>query len=112
VYAGTKLRDKQTFGEEDYLVGYECDGALCIKEDDDNYSPTHRDGTPRDFQVLGCCDVSTFDWSLGAQFATMGVREGGGGGIVFTAATTNWARTLEKNEEVARITMNVLKKLA
>ncbi|GII21685.1 N,N-dimethylformamidase beta subunit family domain-containing protein [Planosporangium mesophilum] len=117
VYEGTGLRDGDTFGDrpDEYLVGYECDGAhfdrgrlrrgLPVR-------PTGDDGTPEDFTILGVGDVSGSGWGRGNRAATMGLH--GGNGTVFTAATTDWARLLGSGRSpvVEQITRNVVERLA
>ncbi|MGC9665763.1 N,N-dimethylformamidase beta subunit family domain-containing protein [Planosporangium sp. 12N6] len=116
VYEGTGLRDGNTFGDrpDEYLVGYECDGAhfdrgrlargLPIR-------PTGDDGTPAGFTILGVGDLAVSGWGLGNAAATMGLHTDHG--TVFTAATTDWARVLGSGRSpvVERITRNVLDRL-
>lgn len=117
VFAGTGLRDGETFGDgpDQHLVGYECDGA----EFDTNrlkhglpVLPTGRDGTPTDFTILGVSDVSRGGWGLGNMAATMGVHSPNG--TVFTASTTDWARVVASGRSpvVEQITRNVIDRLA
>ncbi|HEV7897564.1 MAG TPA: N,N-dimethylformamidase beta subunit family domain-containing protein [Planosporangium sp.] len=117
VYEGTGLRDGDSFGDrpDEYLIGYECDGAhfdrgrlrrgLAVR-------PTGDDGTPESFTILGVGDVSGSGWGRGNMAATMGLHTGNG--TVFTAATTDWARLLGNGSSpvVERITRNVLDRLA
>lgn len=117
VYAGTGLRDGDCFGDrpDEYLVGYECDGANF-----DRYrlaralpvQPTGEDGTPDSFTILGVGDLAASGWGRGNRAATMGAYTAGG--TVFTAATTDWARLLRdgRSPVVDRITHNVLHRLA
>jgi hypothetical protein len=116
VYEGTGLRDGDRFGDrpEEYLIGYECDGAhfdrgrlargLPVR-------PTGDDGTPEGFTILGVGDVSGSGWGRGNQAATMGVLTASG--TVFTAATTDWSRLLARGAPAAveRITRNVVDRL-
>lgn len=116
VYAGTGLGDGAVFGDrpDEYLVGYECDGAHFDRSRlvrDLPVRPTGDDGTPPGFTILGIGDASTSGWGLGNRAATMGVH-GGRGGTVFTAATTDWPRVLAGGSPaVERITRNVLDRL-
>jgi hypothetical protein len=117
VYEGTGLRDGDRFGDrpDEYLIGYECDGAhfdrgrlargLPVR-------PTGADGTPESFTILGVGDVSGSGWGRGNKAATMGLHTNNG--TVFTAATTDWARVLTRGTRpaVERITRNVLDRLA
>jgi len=116
VYAGTGLRDGDVFGArpDEYLVGYECDGAhfdrttlarrLPIR-------PTGDDGTPPGFTILGIGDAGASGWGLGNKAATMGLHCVGG--TVFNAATTDWPRVLAAGgcPPVEQVTRNVLDRL-
>lgn len=117
LYAGTGLRDGDTFGDrvDEYLVGYECDGAHFdrgLLGGSAPVSPTGDDGTPQSFTILGVGDVAASGWGLGNRAATMGLYTRNG--TVFTAATTDWARVLARgtSQPVEQITRNVLDRLA
>ncbi|MDP9497373.1 MAG: hypothetical protein M3P46_06865 [Actinomycetota bacterium] len=115
VYAGTGLADGDVFGDgpHEYLVGYECDGALFDRADlgaGRPVRPSRQDGTPSGFQILGVGDLAPSGWGLGNGAATMGVLRRGAG-TVFNAATTDWARLLDRSPAVERITRNVLDRL-
>jgi hypothetical protein len=60
VYDGTGLQDGDAFGAENKLIGYECDGAMFDRSDRPPFTPTHDDGTPDSFIILGVADVSAF----------------------------------------------------
>ncbi|WP_214411538.1 N,N-dimethylformamidase beta subunit family domain-containing protein [Sphaerisporangium fuscum] len=112
VYEGTGVRDGELFGEREYLVGYECDGAEFDRQAyrrDGHAVPTGRDGTPEEFVILGVGDARASGWGLGNGAATMGIHTRGG--TVFTAATTDWARALTTCPVVRQITRNVLDRL-
>jgi hypothetical protein len=117
VYAGTGLREGDVFGggREEYLVGYECDGAHFDRADlaaGRPVVPSGVDGTPDDFLILAVGDTRpSGPWGLGNGAATMGVFRPGG--TVFTASTTDWARVLTAGgtPAVERITRNVLDRL-
>jgi len=121
IYEGTGLRNGDVFGADEHLIGYECDGALFTRDNHSFPVPTGADGTPSDFVVLGVGTLSNPDADRGWQFearenqcpaphaATMGLYTRGG--IVFTAATTDWTRVLIINPYVDRITRNVLDRL-
>ncbi len=121
VYEGTGLRNGDVLGgaREDYLVGYECDGAHFDRADfspDDLAAgrpvrPSGADGTPRDFTILGVGDLAGRGWGFGNGAATMGLHSPGG--TVFTASTTDWVRVLTdgRSPAVERITRNVLDRL-
>jgi hypothetical protein len=121
VYAGTGLADGDTFGAgaEEYLLGYECDGAAFDRADLDAgraVEPTGEDGTPKDFTILAVGDCRPSGWGFGNAAATMGVFSRGGAGTVFTASTTDWARVLTDGAPASpildRITRNVLDRLS
>ena len=120
VYEGTGLRDGDIFGAEPRLIGYECDGAAFnrVKFTRSGYAqPTHKDGTPRSFEILGVGDIKAWDVSeggevLGNAAATMGTYTQGG--TVFTAATVDWPRIVafELDASTVQITRNVLTRLS
>lgn len=112
VFEGTGLRESDTFAADARLVGYECDGTPL-----DPSWPRPRaaaiTGTPADFVVLGFAPLGP-GWQDrpdgSAAVATMGMHVPGG--VVFTAATTDWARVLAAGDPaVDRITRNVLDRL-
>jgi hypothetical protein len=115
VYACTGLRDGDVFGagDDEHLVGYECDGAHFDRAALRRGAPVHptgEDGTPPGFAILGVGDVGARGWGEGNRAATLGVHEPGG--TVFTASTTDWARVLAAGcPAVAQITRNVLDRL-
>lgn len=107
-FAGTELRDGDTFGAAERLIGYECDGC----------NPALRP------TVLASA-------SLGAWTARIGDGEGldgdgevlgdgaamvllqRGNGVVFNAASVDWPRVLASGEpSVERITRNVIDRLS
>lgn len=121
VYEGTGLRNGDVFGADEHLVGYECDGALFTR--DNHGFPVPTNGTPSDFVILGVGilanpNVPDKGWQFEARenqnqeshAATMGLYSRGG--IVFTAATTDWTRVLTVNPHVDRITRNLLNRLS
>jgi hypothetical protein len=113
VFAGTALADGQHFGQLDSLIGYEADGAL-IALDNGTYKVTGADKTPLNFLILGYAYLPGWEHEadLGNGLtATMGIYTNNG--IVFNAATTDWARVLSSgNAHVTQITKNVLDKLS
>jgi hypothetical protein len=117
VFAGTGLRGGDVFGDrpDEYLLGYECDGAAFERADLEAgrpVRPTGTDGTPLDFTILAVGDTRPSGWGLGNAAATLGLFTAGG--TVFNAATTDWARVLTSgtNPVVERITRNVIDRLA
>lgn len=119
IYEGTNLKRGDSFGATDTIVGYECDGCEIEWREGLPY-PTHRDGTPETFQILGSApaqwhpdDCQWYDlWENGRKGnAVMGVYTRGG--TVFTCGSTDWAHGLRgKDPVVERITRNVLNKLS
>lgn len=119
VFAGTGLALGQTFGADDFLVGYECDGCVFADDGSGRLFATGEDSSPTSFEVLGVGPVPY--WSredpIGApedQAATMGLYDQGG--VVFTAGTTDWARVLTGGSDanqatLGTITRNVLDRL-
>jgi hypothetical protein len=121
VYEGTGLSDNDVFGDASELVGYECDGALFV-EFNGVKVPAASDHTPSNFVILGIGELNA-GWAdpddaddrtghpLTNWHATMGLYANEG--IVFTAATVDWARVLASGEElnVETITRNVLNRL-
>jgi len=127
VYEGTGMRDGETFGREQALVGFECDGAAVSEPPSTAHPlvPSFQDGTPATFQILGWAQLSKFGNGMtgwwqesneatnpGLRVATMGVFTDGG--TVFNGATTDWVRVVVKAREprTIRITHNVLKHLS
>ncbi|HEX2043934.1 MAG TPA: N,N-dimethylformamidase beta subunit family domain-containing protein [Acidimicrobiales bacterium] len=115
VFDGTGLADGATFGDapDEYLVGYECDGARFdrrVLERRGTVTPTGEDGTPPGFVILGVGDVAASGWGTGNRAATMGLYTDNG--TVFNGATTDWPRLLGQNPVVDRVTHNVLERLS
>jgi hypothetical protein len=109
VYAGTGLRDGDVLGEQEHLVGYECDGAAFDRSDLEAGRPVAAsgdDGTPPAFLVLGVGDARAAGWGFGNGAATMGLFTRGG--TVFNGATTDWARVLTASPLLQQITRNVV----
>jgi hypothetical protein len=129
VFDGTNLRQGDRLGQTDGIVGYECDGCQFVLQDGLPV-PTHRDGTPRSFQILATAPawLSSRDRSL--NFVSEGLYGRGtkrrvpqpgaavlgaytAGGTVFTTGCTEWVRGLEgRDATVERITRNVLDRLS
>ena len=119
LFEGTNLKRDDRFGGNDTIVGYECDGCEMTWTDG-LPSPTHSDGTPKSFTILGSCpaqwapdDCLWYDRfpsdRVGA--AVLGIYTQGG--TVVTTGTTDWAHGLRGNDPaVVRITRNVLDRLS
>lgn len=118
LFAGTGLKRSDNFGGKDTIVGYECDGCELEWRDGLPF-PTHRDGTPKTFEVLATApaqwhpdDCQWYDqWENGRKGnAVLGVYTRGG--TVFTCGSTDWAHGLRGGDAaVDRITRNVLETL-
>ncbi len=117
VFEGTGLRDGDALGADHALVGYECDGASISHQVDRRgfAVPSHDDGTPANFIILGIGKLGP-EWAqdpadfAGGRKATMGIYANNG--VVFTAATTDWSRVLASGEShVTKITENILRRL-
>ena len=119
LFEGTNLKRDDRFGGNDTIVGYECDGCEMTWTDG-LPSPTHSDGTPESFTILGSCpaqwapdDCLWYDRfpsdRVGA--AVLGIYTQGG--TVVTTGTTDWSHGLRSNDPaVVRITRNVLDRLS
>jgi hypothetical protein len=129
IFAGTGLKGGDSLGASAKIVGYECDGCQFTLEDGLPV-PTHRDGTPDSFVILGTAPagLSKRDNSIGwVTTALLGedsdkqVEQPGAavlgcymrGGTVVTTGCTEWVRGLSgKDAQVAQITRNILDRLA
>lgn len=119
ILAGTGLKRGDTFGAKDSIVGYECDGCELTWQDGLPV-PTHRDGTPKGFEVLATCPVRWHPddcewyerWEKGRTgHAVLGTYTAGG--TVFTCGSTDWAHGLAGGDAaVQRITRNLFDRLA
>ncbi|HXJ60428.1 MAG TPA: N,N-dimethylformamidase beta subunit family domain-containing protein [Verrucomicrobiae bacterium] len=119
VFEKTGLKRGDEFGGKDTIVGYECDGCEFAVQDGLPI-PTGRDGTPKDFVILGSCPArwhpddafwyEKFDQKrLGASVLGVYTRNG----TVFTCGATDWAHGLRgKDPAVEQITRNVLDRLS
>lgn len=102
VFAGTGVKDGQTFGADDRLIGYEADGVPQ---------------TPNGFMTLAN-SARLAGWDGGGA-AAMGVfkpdlGDGSHQGQVFNCGTTDWPRVLldsgaSSHAIVSRITFNVIR---
>jgi hypothetical protein len=129
-FAGTGLRRGDRLGAQDKIVGYECDGCQFTLENS-LPTPTHRDGTPSGFQILGTAPAGLsvngdrslvwvseglFGKGTDRRVAQPGAAVLGSytrGGTVFTTGCTEWVRGLQgRDPAVERITRNVLNRLS
>ncbi len=121
LFAGTDLKRADRFGAalpKYKIVGYECDGCELVWKDGLPF-PTHKDGTPENFEVLATCparwapdDCEWYEkWQKGRTGnAVIGTYTRGG--TVVTVGTTDWSHGLRGNDAaVVRITRNVLDRL-
>ncbi len=110
-FEGTGLAEGATFGAEQKLIGFECDG-LDVDFVDERPVPTFRDGAPEGVEILAyadCRDWAEVDYAQDPPLRTPGCRLnkaalGGvvtmvtfrspGGGCVFTAPVTDWPHAL------------------
>ncbi len=129
ILEGTGLTGGDLLGQQDRIVGYECDG--CDFELRDGLPvPTHRDGTPEGFEILATAPagLTTQDDSLGLVSGAL-YGEGSGkqhpqpgatvlgtytrAGTVVTTGCTQWAYGLRgRDKTVERITRNILDRLS
>ena len=122
LFEGTDLEAGNEFGGKDTIVGYECDGCELEWRNGLPF-PTHRDGTPEGFVVLGTAPAK---WAPGDSWwyerwpgpdheghAVLGLYETAKGGTVVTTGTTDWSHGLRgKDPAVERITRNLLDRLS
>ena len=119
LFAGTGLKAGDTFGGKDTIVGYECDGCEYTMKDGKPV-PTHRDGTPDNFEILALAPArwhpDDSDWYERWEKGRVGAAVVGTytkGGTVVTVGTTDWAHGLRGRDPVVeRITRNVLDRLS
>lgn len=118
LFAGTRLKRGDEFGGENTIVGYECDG--CEFEIRDGLPvPTHRDGTPDGFEILGSCpakwhpdDALFYDRFPADRVGAAILGTYSRGGTVVTVGSTDWSHGLQgKDAIVEQITKNVLERL-
>ncbi|MDZ4683843.1 MAG: DUF6605 domain-containing protein [Planctomycetaceae bacterium] len=118
LFEGTGLKTGDAFGGKDTIVGYECDGCEFTLKDGLPV-PTHRDGTPAGFVIVGSCPARWHPDDSQWYDRFPKDREGAAvfgaytrGGTVVTVGTTDWAHGLRgKDPHVERITANVLNRL-
>jgi hypothetical protein len=119
LFEGTGLKSGDVLGSKDTIVGYECDGCEFTLENDKPV-PTGRDGTPKDFLILGSCPAKWHPddayWYEKFEKGRVGAAVLGiytRGGTVVTSGSTDWAHGLRGGDaHVERITRNVLDRLS
>lgn len=110
-FQGSGLQDGDVFGEQQRLVGFECDG-VDVRFENGKPIPTFRDDAPVGIRILAyadCRDWAEVDYSFDPPKRTPGCMlnkaalggvptviywEQEGGGAVFTAPVTDWPRAL------------------
>jgi len=118
LFEGTNLKRGEAFGAKYKVVGYECDGCELVWKDG-LPEPTHRDGTPKGFVVLATApakwhpdDCEWYErWTRGHTGQAV-VGSYTRGGTVVTVGTTDWARGLQGDPIIQRITSNILQRLS
>jgi hypothetical protein len=116
---GTDLERGDEFGGDDTIVGYECDGCEMTWKDGLPF-PTHRDGTPESFVIVGTCparwapgDSVWYDRFPKDRIGASVLGTYTQGGTVVTSGSTDWSHGLKGNDPtVIRITENVLNRLS
>ena len=119
LFEGTGLKAGDALGGRDTVVGYECDGCELAWRDGLPF-PTHRDGTPEGFVVLGTAparwhpdDCEWYDlWENGRTGnAVLGTYTRGG--TVVTCGSTDWSHGLRGGDPaVDRLPRNLLDRLS
>ena len=127
IFVGTELKRGALLGGKHKIVGYECDGCDFVLKDG-LPMPTHKDGTPENFAILGTCPagLSKSDNSIGwvedalwdkkkkhpqPGAAVLGCYTRGG--TVVTTGCTEWVRGLQgKDPAIERITRNIVDRLS
>jgi len=143
VFDGCEFEWGDLLGARSTVVGYECDGCSFTVVDG-RPVPTHEDGCPEGFEILGTAPASHFDrrtslrpvregvrseeefvaWRLLGDespeacervrygHAVMGTWTHGSGGTVVTTGCTDWACGLGVgDDDVERVTRNLLDRL-
>ena len=119
IFTGTGLDRDGTFGGNDTIVGYECDGCEFTLVDGLPV-PTHRDGTPEGFEILASCpakwhpdDALFYDRFPADRVGAAVLGTYTRGGTVVTVGSTDWAHGLRgRDPAVERITRNILDRLS
>ena len=113
VFAETGLADGAVFGEEQAVVGYECDGAALARGTGGVPIATGADCSPLDLVILATSRVADWEGAMEGEVSTATMSLYTRRGTVFSAATVDWPRVLAEGDPVVeRITRNVLDRLA
>ncbi len=110
VFDHTGLKDGNTFGKKEAIVGNEVDGSL-FEWQNGVPSVTGTDDSPLNFKILGLSPAANFK-DLTQGHATMGIYRKQGGGWVFNAATTGWSDGFPSDTVVQQITKNVIERFS
>ncbi len=119
IFEGADLQRDDEFGGKHTVVGYECDGCE-MNWIDGLPEPTHRDGTPENFEILATAparwhpdDSEWYErWEKGREGAAVFGTYSNGGTVV-TVGSTDWAHGLRGGDEkVEKITANILERLS
>lgn len=115
----TGLANGDEFGNalDETLLCYETNSADYIYDKQGRPVPTGSDGTPPNYEILALAELP--DWQIPGNAAMGLFANPHSGGIVFNAATTDWARGLETclrdgdcfRTVTAKITRNVIERL-
>ncbi|MDP4196159.1 MAG: T9SS type A sorting domain-containing protein [Bacteroidota bacterium] len=114
IYRNTGLNDGEIFGRDpkdslSSIVGYETDGAL-FSWDNGLPKPIGRDGTPKNFRILGISPAIGQGDTIENRHSTMGIMYNKNGGAVFNASSIYWTYGLPKDLHVQTITKNIIEK--
>jgi hypothetical protein len=119
VFSRTGLARDDKFGHtpEEELLGYETNGVDYVLDREGLPVPSGIDGTPKDFAILALADLP--HWETPGNAAMGILTRSDGGGTIFNAATTDWAKGLEACVKVGdpsqtltgKITLNVIQHL-
>jgi hypothetical protein len=120
VFAGTGLEKGDGFGDAgpEALLGYETDGVDYVLDASGVPVPTGADATPQSYKILALAELP--DWGTPGNAALGLLTHPAPAGMVFNAATTDWAKGLETclppgelfATTTAKITRNVIERLA
>jgi hypothetical protein len=120
VFRNTGLRRGDQFGgtPDEQLLGYETNGVDYRRDGDGLPVPTGADGTPQSYRILALAELAEWGTPGNAALGLFAHQESGG--IVFNAATTDWAKGFDAclrsgdllQTVTARITHNVIARLA
>ncbi len=109
VFAGTDLKNGDSFGGNEKILGHETDACDFI-EVGGVPQVTGKDGTPANFVILATADLRDWRSSGRGGYATMGLYRRNG--TVFNAATIDWWRALNHSGSPEnQITRNIITRL-